>query len=1135
MNIRNFTLLSITLITLLLTLLFATAYRSHEIQREIVEKEHRRFNSMQWAKELLQSSDDLTRMARSYVVTGNSVYKEYFFQVLAIRNGKAPRPKGDTSTYWHLEGIGKEPITEMGEAIPLFDLIRWEGLTDRELELLFESQKNSDRLTELERRAFAAMEGRLDAGSDDHSIEGEPDKELAQVLLWGEEYINEKAKIMRPLKQFVSMMNTRTQEELTHAQEQLSRLIIQEIIILFVLLSNIVMVLLYIGRYIVLPMRSFAEETKLIAAGQYSVRNRTAGTHELAKLGIDFNHMATAIEQVVTQLEQVVMQLEQAKNSLQQSEARLIEAQHIAQIGSWEIDLTNNAMHWSDEVFHILETDRKNIDVSFEIFLNHIHPEDREKVYQTYLNSLVTRTANEIEHRLIMPDGRIKWVNERYETYCDDQGSPLRSLGTVQDISEHKESEETIGLYASVFEHSGESIVITDAKGSVVAANAAFCKLMRYSHDEALRKTLRELAFARESEEGFRTVLQTLSETNFWQGEIGNLLERDRSVVIWLSISAIRNNQNQIINYVASFSDITDYRAAMDKIHYLAHHDTLTNLPNRFTLIERFRQAVNSAKRNNEMIALMFIDLDRFKEINDTLGHHVGDSLLVEVAQRLKGCVRNNDIVARLGGDEFVVAMLELQVVDSVFYIADKILYHLRRSYVLDGYEIHSSPSIGIAFFPTDGDSVEEVMKNADVAMYHAKSKGRNNYQFFEPSMNQANLERLELEHDMRVALEREEFVLYYQPKIDIETLQVIGVEALIRWQHPKKGLISPAVFIPLAEESGFMVILGEWVLRSACGQLGQWHKQGMLGLEMAVNLSQSQFRHANLSDMVVAILNEAEIKPGMLELEITESMVMENPQRTIETMLRLRDIGIKLALDDFGTGYSSLSYLKQFPINCVKLDRSYVKDIETDPYDVAICAATISLAFNLGLDVVAEGVETEKQYKYLKRLGCSKEQGYYFCKPLPADEVAEFIAVRNSKDLLQAIPACQTNVLIIDDDEWICDFYVHTLTNMGHYPIAALDPVEGMALIRSKPNFFDLIILDMLMPNMSGMDLIEEVYKVNPGVPIVVSTAFKMDAVRKTLRTLEKEYNLLYGINYFILEKPLGIEVIKDLIKKIF
>ena len=1011
-TIKHFAFISIFTIGSLLLVLLTLVYQSRDIQREIVAKERIRFNSLLLAKELLQSSDDLTRMARGYATTGDPAYKDYFFQILAIRNGQAPRPYTDPSTYWHLEGIGKAPANYTGETVALIDLMRREGLREEELTLLEQAKQHSDKLAEIEQQAFAAVEGRFDNGSGEYIATGEPNLELAQQLLWGDEYLDEKAKIMLPIRQFMDTLNQRTQTELGARQTELRETILQKMAILIILLAYLSGAILYVWRSILRPLHVLTEETRAIAAGDFTARCVIAGVNEFAALSADFNRMASTVEQAI--------------RSLHIGEARLIEAQQIAQIGNWEYNLIDNTLHWSDQIYRIFELDPNSFRPSYEAFLNVIHPDDRDAVDRAYLNSVANRAHYEIAHRLLMPDGRVKWVNERGENYYDDRGNAVRSVGTVQDITEQqqlkllldrqfaqlqervkelnclhqladlaeedtlplpdfleravhflplawnkpelvaariefngasyqtdpcesdahkmsaplvlhgiqygqieifhaakrngpnpflpeerrlldgiaqqvlqilirKEAEEKVALYASVFECSGEAIIISDAAKKIITVNQAFCRSMGYSEHEIpgrVSETLLSECIIVEDQE----ILQrTLQEKRFWRGEAKIRHKDGHTYAAWLSISVICNDQRQISNYIFSFADITDYKTAIDKIHYLAHHDVLTDLPNRFACTERLRQMIHVARRNKEKVAIMFIDLDRFKLINDTLGHAIGDLLLMQVAQRLKSSVRGSDIVARLGGDEFVVVLPVQESADTVYHIADKILRNLGQAYRLETQQVHSSPSIGIAFFPDDGDTAEEIMKNADVAMYHAKSEGRNNYQFFEPSMNRANFERLELEHDMRIALTEEQFVLHYQPKIDIGTSWAVGMEALVRWRHPVKGLISPGTFIPLAEESGLILPLGEWVLRTACRQLNHRQRQNMPDLQISVNLSQIQFRQADLPAMIASIVVQEGIDPSLLELEITESAAMENPQKTIESLQKLRNIGIHL------------------------------------------------------------------------------------------------------------------------------------------------------------------------------------------------------------------------------------------------
>ena len=433
------------------------------------------------------------------------------------------------------------------------------------------------------------------------------------------------------------------------------------------------------------------------------------------------------------------------------------------------------------------------------------------------------------------------------------------------------------------------------------------------------------------------------------------------------------------------------------EIHSLLHQDRLTHLSNRFALQQHLDQVIHEIGSEKTSLAVMLIDLDRFKIINDTLGNLVGDQLLVEVAERLHACVAPTDILARLGGDEFVVVVHDVHLEKEVELLAKTIAHALSQPYKVSGYELHTSPSMGISFYPAHGENADTLMRNADAAMYHAKSQGRNNYQFFTSEMNQVATERLELENSLHLALERNEMFLNYQPQVDSNTGNVVGMEALMRWRHPTSGLVMPNQFIPIAEETGLILPLGEWALRTACQQFRSWQVAGLTHIKlMAVNLSVLQLQRGDLPALVASVLSETSMNAENLELEITESAAMKNPQQTIEVLNTLSKMGVRLAIDDFGTGHSSLNYLKLFPIHCLKLDGSFVRGIGSDSNDAAICDASITLAHNLGLDVVAEGVETARQYEYLKEHKCGKIQGYFFSKALSPDDAGAFATLHS-------------------------------------------------------------------------------------------------------------------------------------------
>jgi diguanylate cyclase (GGDEF)-like protein/PAS domain S-box-containing protein len=603
-------------------------------------------------------------------------------------------------------------------------------------------------------------------------------------------------------------------------------------------------------------------------------------------------------------------------------------------------------------------------------------------------NSEVQNFESEVYRR----DGSRIWISENAHAVVGPKGEFICYEGTVQDISERKRTETRLQLMAMVFSNSNEAIIVTDASNRIIAANTAFTRLTGYQLEDVLGKNPRMLSAGTTPPEVFSDMWTCLHRDGAWQGELWDRRKNGEAYPKWLSISLVRDDEGRICNHIGCFIDISELKATQKRIHHLAHHDTLTNLSNRFSLHEKLDQAIAFCKRNNMQLAVMLIDLDRFKSINDTLGHQAGDELLVQVAQRLAGSVRDSDIVARLGGDEFVVALPCIGSPADAAHLADKITSVISAPYVIDGQEQRTSPSIGICIYPGDGTEIGDLLKNADVAMYHAKAKGRGNYQFFTEDMQIATSERMNLESDLRQALARNEFLLYYQPQLDLRSGTIVGVEALIRWQHPSRGLVSPVDFIPIAEETGMITAIGDWVLEEACRQLKTWQERGITHVRMSINLSTSQFLDKTLPARIHALLAANNLSASLIDLEVTESMSMASPDESISVMKTLSSSGLTLSIDDFGTGYSSLAYLKLLPIHTLKIDRSFVKDIETDPNDADICDVTVLLAHKLGLKVVAEGVETEAQLKFLLSIGCEKIQGYLISKPLPADQAEMFI-----------------------------------------------------------------------------------------------------------------------------------------------
>ena len=548
-----------------------------------------------------------------------------------------------------------------------------------------------------------------------------------------------------------------------------------------------------------------------------------------------------------------------------------------------------------------------------------------------------------------------------------------------------------------VFEQSNEAVLICDSANRITAVNAAFTQLTGYSRDDVLGQNPKILASGRIPPELYPAMWEALKRDDHWEGEIWDRRKDGSIFPKWLIISALRDTSGEIEHYIAGFTDISERKEAADRLLHLAYHDPLTHLPNRLAFDSQLELTIRSCERDNRQVAVMLIDLDRFKTVNDTLGHHVGDDLLKSVALRLRECVRASDIVARLGGDEFVVVLPDIESALTAASVAGKVQRFLADSHEVGEHQLYATPSIGISIFPSDGRDSDTLLRNADVAMYHAKNVGRNNYQFYAARMNEAASERLQLENALRLAVSNIspyacQFSLHFQPQLQVNSGRIVGLEALARWPHPTLGNVPPGRFIPLAEDTGLIQPLGDWVFWESCRHVRIFKDLGLPAVRVAVNISAQQLRHENLPLMVHGALACYDLSPSDLELEITESTAMQNPEITLSILNQLSDMGIALAIDDFGTGYSSLAYLKHLPIQRLKLDQSFVKDIESDLSDAAICSATIALGHNLGLELVAEGVETQAQRDFLSKLGCDVLQGYLYSRPLPASEIVDYL-----------------------------------------------------------------------------------------------------------------------------------------------
>jgi diguanylate cyclase (GGDEF)-like protein/PAS domain S-box-containing protein len=807
-----------------------------------------------------------------------------------------------------------------------------------------------------------------------------------------------------------------------------------------------------------------------------------------------------------------VSEIRRAQAALRSSEERLNQAQRIAHIGSWELNLRNNVLVWSEECYRIFEIDPSRFGASYEAFLDLVHPDDRAAVEAAYANSVKTGMPYAIEHRLLFPDGRIKYVREQGETFYE-KDTPVRSIGTVQDIterrhadealrasearfrelvelapdgifiadldgrytdvngagcrmlgyareeivgktiidlippedigrleqskgqmlqgashvaewtlrrkdgthlpvevsanilpdgrwqgfvrdiSERKRAEERLRQAAAVFSSTMEGIVITDADVNIVAVNRAYTSITGFIPEEVLGKNPRVHQSGRHDEAFYQALWQSLEQTGQWQGEIWNRRKSGELFPAWENISAVKDGQGRITNYISVMSDISSIKQAEERLTYLAHHDALTGLPNRLAFAANLEQALERAKRHQRKVALLFLDLDRFKVINDTLGHAVGDQLLQVVGERLKSSLRAQDVAARLGGDEFTVVLEDIDHPEDAALLAQKLIRAVAEPSRLEGHEVVTSTSVGIGIYPDDAGTASDLVKAADTAMYRAKGHGRNTYEFYTSELTTQALHHFAIETDLRRALARDELTLFYQPQIELPTGRTRGVEALLRWRHPERGLVLPEEFIGIAEESGLIDAIGDWVLKQACAQARRWRDTGLPAVRISINLSGHQLLYDHTVETMRQALEDNCFKAGdvLCELEITES-VFQSGERSLDALRQLRSLGVRIAIDDFGTGYSSLSHLKHLPIDTLKIDRAFLRNVPDDADNKAIAAAIISMGHSLGLKVIAEGVETKAQLDFLKQEGCDEAQGFLIGKPVAPERIGPFL-----------------------------------------------------------------------------------------------------------------------------------------------
>jgi diguanylate cyclase (GGDEF)-like protein/PAS domain S-box-containing protein len=639
-----------------------------------------------------------------------------------------------------------------------------------------------------------------------------------------------------------------------------------------------------------------------------------------------------------------------------------------------------------------------------------VHPDEREQVLKTWLQAVEEGKEFVADHRFRSPSGRATWLDTRAAPLRDRAGRIIYYLGANTDIADLKRNEETLraseSRFRSYFELPLVGIGLTGPDKRWWEVNDRLCEMLGYRRAQLLGLSWAELTYPEDLAADLAQFDRVMSRRIEGYSLDKRFLRQD-GALLYASVSTrcVRRSNGVVDYFVTVVQDISERKQAEEQIQHLARHDALTGLPNRVLLGDRLQQAVLRAMRDHTQVGVLLVDLDHFKRINDTLGHSVGDRLLREVAARLQECVRECDTISRQGGDEFAILLPDLVANDEAARIAQRILEAMVEPIRLENHELHVSCSVGISLCPRDGRNAETLLKNADNALYRAKDLGRNNYQFYLSGATMVARERLSLENSLRRAVERQQMELYYQPKWDFHANAITGAEALIRWNHPELGLLPPSRFIPIAEDSGLILSLGEWVLRAAVREIGQLHREGWPGLRVAVNLSARQFRQSDLTGLVHGLLIETGFDPVCLELELTESILMHHNEDNLAALRSFKTMGVRLAIDDFGTGYSSLGYLQRFPVDVLKIDRSFVTDLPANESNVAIVDAIVTLAHGLGLAVVAEGVETSEHVAFLRAHGCDEGQGYHFGRPLPLAQFTNLLIQDRARAEAAAAP----------------------------------------------------------------------------------------------------------------------------------
>ncbi|MBF0308010.1 MAG: EAL domain-containing protein [Magnetococcales bacterium] len=684
----------------------------------------------------------------------------------------------------------------------------------------------------------------------------------------------------------------------------------------------------------------------------------------------------------------------------------MLRAQSLARFANWEMDLQNGTMFWSDEMFRIFGLDRSAGQVvTTRHFLQAVHTGDRFRVLRALVRARHRCEPFSLNHRVVRPDGQERVVRQWGEVVCTEEGAK-HLVGVVHDITEEWVAREQLRIATRTFEDAMtlmdnqwrviekilestlEGVMVMNAEGEILSVNAAFTSMTGMESSEVIGCKAEALRISSDHVDAFRLGWRGMLQSGEWRGELWNRRRNGEIYPEQYAMTAVNNPSGELFRVVAIFHDLSEAKRTEEELRYRLNYDPLTGLPNRHLFRERLQHAIHQAHRSRGQVAVVMFDLDLFKNVNDSLGLASGDRLIQEVARRTRDSLREGDTACRLGGDEFAIILEGLQQTRDAMNVIQKLFQVIEEPFHLGDHDLYVTVSMGITIFPGDGNDVDTLIRNVDLATNRAKDAGRNNFQFYTEAMDQKAARRMRLEADLRKGLEREEFVLYYQPKVDVELDRITGMEALIRWRQADGTMVSPGEFIPVAEETGLIVPMGLWTIETACRQVKVWNDAGLGPFVMAVNLSVRQFRQKDLVEQVQQVLEKTGLEARYLNLEITESLMMEDLDRAMAILEQLTALGLTLSMDDFGTGYSSLSTLKRFPINALKIDQSFVRDLSIDSNDASIVAAIISMAHNLGLKVVAEGVETLEHLNYLRTQLCDEIQGYYYSRPQPAEKL---------------------------------------------------------------------------------------------------------------------------------------------------